>query len=167
MRRFILPISRPRDFTKSYDKTSYRILKQGPGPCLTTAILRYRKNSSQWQRSFQWKLHSHWLKFLRQRHVAVVRQGPGFCVYSERFTQEATDALLRLCKVLQRHDYNHRRNTKHILDELDRFSFCETTASSACQFPVCEFYVPWNNDHSSKWMLTNITPPITTPSAAE
>ena len=47
------------------------------GPCLTTAILRCRKNSSQWQRSFQWKLHSHWLKFLRQRHVAVVRQGPG------------------------------------------------------------------------------------------
>ena len=47
------------------------------GPCLTTAIWRCRKNSSQWQRSFQWKLHSHWLKFLRQRHVAVVRQGPG------------------------------------------------------------------------------------------
>ena len=48
-----------------------------PGPCLTTAIWRCRKNSSQWQRSFQWKLHSHWLKFLRQRHVAIVRQGPG------------------------------------------------------------------------------------------
>ena len=47
------------------------------GPCLTTAIWRCRKNSSQWQRSFQWKLHSHWLKFLWQRHVAVVRQGPG------------------------------------------------------------------------------------------
>ena len=45
-------------------------------PCLTTAIWRCRKNSSQWLRSFQWKLHSHWLKFLRQRHVAVVRQGP-------------------------------------------------------------------------------------------
>ena len=47
-----------------------------PGPCLTTAIWRCRKNSSQWQRRFQWKLHFHWLKFLRQRHVAVVRQGP-------------------------------------------------------------------------------------------
>ena len=35
-----------------------------------------RKNSSQWQHSFQWKLHSHWLQFLRQCHVAVVRQGP-------------------------------------------------------------------------------------------
>ena len=48
-----------------------------PGPCLTTAIWRCHKNSSQWQHSFQWKLHSHWLKFLRQRHVAVVWQGPG------------------------------------------------------------------------------------------
>ena len=47
-----------------------------PGPCLTTAIWRCHKNSSQWQRSFQWKLHSHWLKFLWQHHVAVVRQGP-------------------------------------------------------------------------------------------
>ena len=48
-----------------------------PGPCLTTAIWRCHKNASQWQHSFQWKLCSHWLKFLRQRHVAVVRQGPG------------------------------------------------------------------------------------------
>ena len=47
------------------------------GPCLATAIWRCRKNSSQWQCRFQRKLHSHWLKFLRQRHVAVVRQGPG------------------------------------------------------------------------------------------
>ena len=50
---------------------------ESTGPCLTKAIWRCRKNSSQWQRSFQWKQHSHWLKFLRQRHVAVVRQGPG------------------------------------------------------------------------------------------
>ena len=27
----------------------------GPRPCLTTAIWRCRKNSSQWQRSFQWR----------------------------------------------------------------------------------------------------------------
>ena len=44
------------------------------GPFLTTAIWRCRKNSSQWQSSFQC---SYWLKFLRQRHVAVERQGPG------------------------------------------------------------------------------------------
>ena len=48
---------------ETYDMMFHRILKRYPGPCLTTAI--------------QWKLHSHWLKFLRQRHVAVVRQDPG------------------------------------------------------------------------------------------
>ena len=26
--------------------------------------------------AFKWKLHSHWLKFLRERHVAVVIKGP-------------------------------------------------------------------------------------------
>ena len=45
------------------------------GPCLTKAIWRCRKPFTQWQRSFQRKLRSHWLKFLRQRHVAVVWQG--------------------------------------------------------------------------------------------
>ena len=34
--------------------------------CLTTAIWRCCKNSSQWQCSFQCKLRSHWLKFLWQ-----------------------------------------------------------------------------------------------------
>ena len=47
------------------------------GPCPITAIWRCHNNSSQWQRSFQWKLRSHWLKFLWRHHVAVVRQGPG------------------------------------------------------------------------------------------
>ena len=42
-----------------------------PGPCLTTAIWRCRKPFSQWQCSFQRKLHSHCLKFLRQRHLCV------------------------------------------------------------------------------------------------
>ena len=49
-----------------------------PGPCFTTAICHCRKNFSQWQRSFQWKLHYHWLKFLWQHHVTVVIQGPGY-----------------------------------------------------------------------------------------
>ena len=43
---------------------------------LAAAIWRCRNPFSQWQRSFRRKLRSHWLKFLRQRHVAVVRQGP-------------------------------------------------------------------------------------------
>ena len=48
-----------------------------PGPCITTAIWRSRMNFSQWQHNFQRKLRSHWLKILRQCHVAVVIQGPG------------------------------------------------------------------------------------------
>ena len=36
------------------------------GPCFTTATWRCRKIFSQWERSFLWKLRSHWLKGLRQ-----------------------------------------------------------------------------------------------------
>ena len=46
------------------------------GPCLTTATWRCRKNFSQWERSFLWKLCCHWLEGLRQRQITVVRQGP-------------------------------------------------------------------------------------------
>ena len=46
------------------------------GLCLTTATWRCRKNFSQWELSFLWKLRCHWLKGLRQRQIAVVRQGP-------------------------------------------------------------------------------------------
>ena len=53
------------------------LIKAEPGPCLTTAIWRYRNTFSQWQRSFQRKLRSHWLKFLWQHHVVVVKQVPG------------------------------------------------------------------------------------------
>ena len=46
------------------------------GPCLTIATWRRRKNFSQWERSFLWKLRCHWLRGLRQRQIAVVRQCP-------------------------------------------------------------------------------------------
>ena len=49
----------------------------GTGPCFTTATWRCRKNFSQWKRSFLWKLCCHWLKRLRQRQIAVVKQGSG------------------------------------------------------------------------------------------
>ena len=52
--------------------------KQSPGPCLTTATWRCRKNFSQWEGSFLWKLCCHWLKGLRQRQIAVLRQTQGF-----------------------------------------------------------------------------------------
>ena len=31
---------------------------------------------SEWECSLQWKPRSHWLKVLRQRHTAVLMQGP-------------------------------------------------------------------------------------------
>ena len=57
---------------------------RGTGPCLTTATWRCRKNFSQWECSFHWKLRCHWLEFLRQRQIAVVRQGPGSLIYKYR-----------------------------------------------------------------------------------
>ena len=47
-----------------------------PGPCFTTATWRCRKDFSQWEGSFQRKLHCHWLKLLWQHQIVVVRQGP-------------------------------------------------------------------------------------------
>ena len=47
-----------------------------PVTSLTNATWRCRKNFSQWERRFNWKLRCHWLEFLRQRQITVVRQGP-------------------------------------------------------------------------------------------
>ena len=47
------------------------------GPCITTATWRCPNNFSQWGCSFHWKLRCHWLEFLRQRQITLVRQGPG------------------------------------------------------------------------------------------
>ena len=47
------------------------------GPCITNVFATRRKNFSQWYRSFQRKLLSHWLKFLRHVAITLVIQGPG------------------------------------------------------------------------------------------
>ena len=47
------------------------------GPCITNVFAIRRKNFSQWYRSFQRKLLSHWLKFLRHVAITLVIQGPG------------------------------------------------------------------------------------------
>ena len=47
------------------------------GPCITNVIATCRKNFSQWERSFLWKLRCHWLKFLRRVAKTLVIQGPG------------------------------------------------------------------------------------------
>ena len=47
------------------------------GPCITNVIATCRKNFSQWESSFLWKLRCHWLKFLRRVAKTLVIQGPG------------------------------------------------------------------------------------------
>ena len=47
-----------------------------PGPCITNVIATCRKNFSQWESSFLWKLRCHWLKFLRPVAKTLVIQGP-------------------------------------------------------------------------------------------
>ena len=49
---------------------------KGPGPCITNVFTTRRKSFSQWHRSFQRKLRSHWLKFLRHVAITLVIQGP-------------------------------------------------------------------------------------------
>ena len=46
------------------------------GPCITNVIATCRKNFSQWESSFLWKLRCHWLKFLRRVAKTLVIQGP-------------------------------------------------------------------------------------------
>ena len=53
----------------------YRL--NNPGPCITNVIATCRKNFSQWESSFLWKLRYHWLKFLRRVAKTLVIQGPG------------------------------------------------------------------------------------------
>ena len=48
----------------------------GPWPCITNVIATCRKNFSQWERSFLWKLRYHWLEFLRRVAKTLVIQGP-------------------------------------------------------------------------------------------
>ena len=48
-----------------------------PGPCITNVIATCRKNFSQRESSFLWKLRYDWLKFLRRVAKTLVIQGPG------------------------------------------------------------------------------------------
>ena len=81
------------------------------GPCITNVFATRRKNFSQWHRSFQRKLLSHWLKFLRHVAITSVIPGPGLPIsykygfYSDNSVQQdkgcynasrPSDAYLRL-----------------------------------------------------------------------
>ena len=61
-------------FCKQKTSPSFRWLSAGP--CITNVFATRRKNFSQWYRSFQRKLLSHWLKFLRHVAITLVIQGP-------------------------------------------------------------------------------------------
>ena len=58
-----------------YDVT-VMYLARPAGPCITNVFATRRKNFSQWHRSFQRKLLSHWLKFLLHVAITLVIQGP-------------------------------------------------------------------------------------------
>ena len=50
-------------------------------PCITNVIATCRKNFSQWERSFLWKLRCHWLKFLRRVAKNVSNTGSRVVVW--------------------------------------------------------------------------------------
>ena len=61
----------------SYKTPWQKPINPHPGHCITNVFATRRKNFSQWHRSFQRKLLSHWLKFLRHVAITLVIQGPG------------------------------------------------------------------------------------------
>ena len=71
-------------------------LRHKAGPCITNVIATCRKNFSQWESSFLWKLRCHWLKFLRRVAKTLVIQGPdveakvGFLSWPRRCYVSAT-----------------------------------------------------------------------------
>ena len=68
-----------------------------PGPCITNVIATCRKNFSQWESSFLWKLRCHWLKFLRSVAKMLVIQGPVPSWTRWRHRMKTVSASLALC----------------------------------------------------------------------
>ena len=73
-----------------------------------------RKNFSQWQCSFLWKLRCHWLKGLWQHQIAVVRQGPALPLGSCSSPTKKRRFLFHLPEKIGKHydsmDVNIRAN---------------------------------------------------------
>ena len=72
----------------------WHFIEESPGPCITNVFATRRKNFSQWHHSFQRKLLSHWLKFLRHVAITLVIQGPVLLIESEM-----SSSLLRWSQV--------------------------------------------------------------------
>ena len=66
---------------------------KNPGPCITNVFATRRKNFSQWHRSFQRKLRSHWLKFLRHVAKTLVIQGPVTWIFIQSETRRHIQAV--------------------------------------------------------------------------
>ena len=63
----VLYLIQGKAMTSKYDPCSRSNPRNmQPRTCITTAIWHWSNPFRQWQRSFQWKLRSHWLKRLRQ-----------------------------------------------------------------------------------------------------
>ena len=74
----------------------------GPGPCITNVIATCRKNFSQWESSFLWKLRYHWLKFLRRVAKTLVIQGPVLqCLRDNHPQNKRCSSIKGHCRALQ------------------------------------------------------------------
>ena len=71
-----------------------------PVPSISNVTWRCRKNFSQWERCFHWKLPCHWLKFLKQRRIAVVILGPLSRTVQEysKYKRLPSHSILRIFK---------------------------------------------------------------------
>ena len=69
------------------------LVTEVPGPCITTAIWRCRNPFSQWQRSLQWKLRSHWLKLLFKTTMPYTVIILGMDSANERWRYTVTSSL--------------------------------------------------------------------------
>ena len=71
---------------------------ESPGPCITNVIATCRKNFSQWERSFHWKLRCHWLKYLRRVAKTLVIQGPSTWVEPGPMRHPFSGAVRSFCR---------------------------------------------------------------------
>ena len=113
------------------------------GPCITNVIATCRKNFSQWERSFLWKLRCHWLKFLRHVAKTLVIQGPGAsagCCYNTTHPDAASDDKFVTTSCADSED-------KHCI--LAIATFHELLLSSKICRPVyfCWFFLRFNHRH--------------------
>ena len=85
------------------------------------------------------KLRSHWLKFLRQRHVAVVRQGPGhLCVCLHYYI---IYIMLRIVKMVS---IRTQSNIEHL--ELDMTADMPYLVLASIEVMGCLWWFEFCND---------------------